>query len=150
MRIVQQHRQLWLQQRTEGGTLPQRTASESAEERINPWDLRRQVPHLALLGVVGGSLGWVRGGSCGLGVLGLAVHGWLLTGGWSILNTYCGFREASTMYLNVTMQIWISPRSSEFGLKEQIVKLLKGRKWESLTNFAQKKKSLTNLAQSWR
>ena len=60
-----------------------------------------------------------------MGVLGLAVHWWLLTRGWSILNTYCGFREASTRYLNVTMQIWISPRSSELGLKEQIVKLLK-------------------------
>ena len=42
-----------------------------------------------------------------------------------ILDTHCGFREASTRYLNVTMQIWISPRSSELGLKEQIVKLLK-------------------------
>ena len=88
--------------------------------------------HLALLGVVGGSLGWVRGGSCGLRVLGLAVHGWLLTGGWSILNTYCGFREAPTRYLNVTMQIWISPRSSELGLKEQIVKLLKRTEEEKL------------------
>ena len=58
-------------------------------------------------------------------VLGLAVHWWLLARGWSILNTYCGFREASTRYLNVTMQIWISPRSSELGLKQQIVKLSK-------------------------
>ena len=52
--------------------------------------------------------------------------------GWSILNTFCGFREAPTRYLNVTMQIWISPRSSELGLKEQIVKLLKRTEEEKL------------------
>ena len=60
--------------------------------------------------------------------------GLLYTGGCSlgVVDTYCGFKEASTRYLNVTMQIWISPRSSELGLKEQIVKLLKRMEEEKL------------------
>ena len=57
------------------------------------------------------SLGLLYTGGCSLG-----------GGRYSILNVGL---EASTRYLNVTMQIWISPRSSELGLKEQIVKLLK-------------------------